>query len=115
MELKLIILQLVLGALMSKFKETSEESTREAIAVAFKELLRIASTQVRNYDRELVPFLYFAKNDPAESVRNPFKVEKNEKNEKKNRKKSHYFFLLVCFFLVFFAFFLSSLLFSCLL
>lgn len=59
---------------MSKFKDTSEESTREAIAVAFKEMLRIASTQVRNYDRELVPFLYFAKNDPADSVRGPFKV-----------------------------------------
>jgi hypothetical protein len=91
MELILIILQLVLGALMSKFKETSEESTREAIAVAFKELLRIASTQVRNYDRELVPFLYFAKNDPAESVRNPFKVEKNEKKNRKKRVITFFF------------------------
>eukprot|EP00026_Physarum_polycephalum_P000236 Phypoly_transcript_00236.p1 GENE.Phypoly_transcript_00236~~Phypoly_transcript_00236.p1 ORF type:complete len:1888 (+),score=384.04 Phypoly_transcript_00236:110-5665(+) len=71
-------IKLVLGALISKFKETSEESTREAIAVAFKELLRIASTQVRNYDRELVPFLYFAKNDPAESVRGPFKDAWND-------------------------------------
>jgi len=70
--------RLMLNGLIEKFKNSSEESTREAIAVAFKEMLRVASTQIRQFDKELVPFLYFAKNDPAESVRAPFKDAWND-------------------------------------
>eukprot|EP01113_Clastostelium_recurvatum_P027951 TRINITY_DN3387_c0_g1_i2.p1 TRINITY_DN3387_c0_g1~~TRINITY_DN3387_c0_g1_i2.p1 ORF type:complete len:1971 (+),score=451.33 TRINITY_DN3387_c0_g1_i2:78-5990(+) len=60
----------VIQKLMGKYRDAVQtgEGNKDAVAVAFSELMKNAVSSLLPFQKEVVPFLYFAKNDPTESI-----------------------------------------------